>query len=80
MASLKGEAGRDGRDGKNGRDGKDGTSGIATYATRSVALATQAAPAGNIILRVDTDPALFPDENYGGTHIQWKYDSEDYKE
>ena len=80
LASLKGEAGRDGRDGKNGRDGKDGTSGIATYATRSVALATQAAPTGNIILRVDTDPALFPDENYCGTHIQWKYDSEDYKE
>lgn len=49
------------------RDGKNGTAEIA-------------APAGNIILRVDTDPALFPDENYCGTHIQWKYDSEDYKE
>lgn len=49
------------------RDGKNGTAEIAT-------------PAGNIILRVDTDPALFPDENYCGTHIQWKYDSEDYKE
>ena len=34
----------------------------------------------NILLRVDTDPALFPDENYCGTHIQWKYDSEDYRE
>lgn len=49
------------------RDGKNGAAEIA-------------APAGNIILRVDTDPALFPDENYCGTHIQWKYDSEDYKE
>ena len=49
------------------RDGKNGTAEIA-------------APAGNIILRVDTDPAIFPDENYCGTHIQWKYDSEDYKE
>lgn len=49
------------------RDGKNGTAEIT-------------APAGNIILRVDTDPALFPDENYCGTHIQWKYDSEDYKE
>ncbi len=49
------------------RDGKNGTAEIA-------------ASAGNIILRVDTDPALFPDENYCGTHIQWKYDSEDYKE
>ena len=49
------------------RDEKNGTAEIA-------------APAGNIILRVDTDPALFPDENYCGTHIQWKYDSEDYKE
>lgn len=49
------------------RDGKNGTAEIATTA-------------GNIILRVDTDPALFPDENYCGTHIQWKYDSEDYKE
>lgn len=49
------------------RGGKNGTAEIA-------------APAGNIILRVDTDPALFPDENYCGTHIQWKYDSEDYKE
>ena len=56
--------------GEAGRDGKNGTVGIVT----------QAAPAGNIILRVDTDPALFPDENYCGTHIQWKYDSEDYKE
>ncbi len=40
----------------------------------------KSSPSGNIILRVDTDPALFPDENYCGTHIQWKYDSEDYKE
>lgn len=53
--------------GGSGRDRKNGTAKIA-------------APAGNIILRVDTDPALFPDENYCGTHIQWKYDSEDYKE
>lgn len=34
----------------------------------------------NIIMRVDSDPALFPDENYCGTHIQWKYDSDDYPE
>ena len=56
-----------GEAGRDGRDGKNGTAEIA-------------APTGNIILRVDTDPALFPDENYCGTHIQWKYDSEDYKE
>lgn len=45
-----------------------------------VAYSNNVPTSGNIILRVDTDPALFPDENYCGTHIQWKYDSEDYKE
>lgn len=49
--------------GKDGKDGKDGKNGN---------------DGGNVILRVDTDPALFPDENYCGTHIQWKYDTEDY--
>lgn len=73
-----GRNGRDGRDGKDGKDGKNGANGIATYAAQPVAFTTKSS--GNIMLRVDTDPALFPDENYCGTHIQWKYDSEDYKE
>lgn len=59
---------------------KRGFKGSEAEWIRSLAKQVGSLPMRNIILRVDTDPALFPDENYCGTHIQWKYDSDDYTE
>lgn len=88
MQVVKGVAGRDGKNGKDGYDGlsayqlavKKGFKGSEAEWLRSLAKQAGNIPMTNILLRVDTDPALFPDENYCGTHIQWKYDSEDYRE
>lgn len=74
--------------GENGKDGlsayeiavKKGFKGTESEWVRSLAKQVGSLPMRNILLRVDTDPALFPDENYCGTHIQWKYDSDDYPE
>jgi hypothetical protein len=88
---LDGMNGRDGKDGKNGTNGKDGLSAYQIAVKRgfkgsedawikSLAKQVGSLPMRNILLRVDTDPALFPDENYCGTHIQWKYDDQDYTE
>lgn len=88
-----GANGKDGRDGKNGKDGRNGVQGRDGLSAYQVACragfsgsiedwlnSLKGGNGNNVILRVDTDPALFPDENYCGTHIQWKYDSEDYTE
>lgn len=83
--------GKDGKDGVNGRDGKDGLSayelakkhgftGSEAAWIKALENSKKGSIPKNIILRVDSDPALFPDENYCGTHIQWKYDSDDYPE
>lgn len=59
---------------------KRGFKGTEAEWIRSLASQVGSLPMRNIILRVDTDSAQFPDEKYCGTHIQWKYDSDDYIE
>ena len=85
-----GKDGVDGKDGKNGRNGLDGKNGLSAYqmackkgfvgSENDWISSLQGKDGKNIILRVDSDSALFPDENYCGTHIQWKYDDENYTE
>lgn len=73
-----------GKDGKNGLSAFElaklhGYKGSEAEWVKALENGAPVAPK-NIILRVDSDPALFPDENYCGTHIQWKYDTDDYPE
>lgn len=84
---INGKNGSDGKSGKNGKDGKDGLSAYQIAckngyigSKKEWIESLKGKDGNNVLLRVDTDPALFPDENYCGTHIQWKYDSENYTE
>lgn len=87
---VDGKNGKDGKDGKDGKNGIQGRPGLSAYQVACLSgfsgteeewlESIKGKNGNNVILRVDTDPALFPDENYCGTHIQWKYDSEDYSE
>lgn len=94
FGKIKGKDGVNGKNGADGKPGKDGKDGLSAYELakkhgftgseaawlRNLETNVKGAAPKNLLLRVDSDPALFPDENYCGTHIQWKYDSDDYTE